>query len=233
MSRARKLGLALQARMSEVAHLDGPAPSSLGLFGVGQAQVMHALDQLERTSRRSALSLHPILIFDPDDAGYELHARSTGRGLHLEMITPPRTLLFNPLLTSLNPNARLGPVVLRCIVVDGDKAIIGGPDTTEGETTAWLTTDGEFLERAIELWDTTLAESRPALPEGEAPPLNVRQVAVARCICLGQTDAAIGRSLGISERTVARDVARILEVTLARSRAEAVLNMLGRGRHSR
>jgi DNA-binding NarL/FixJ family response regulator len=56
---------------------------------------------------------------------------------------------------------------------------------------------------------------------------------VARGVCLGRTDAAIARQLAISERTVARDVAAILEVTRAGSRVEAVLNMLGRGRQSR
>ena len=56
---------------------------------------------------------------------------------------------------------------------------------------------------------------------------------MARGVCLGSTDAAIARQLGVSERTVAREVATILRVTGAGSRAEAVLNMLGRGRQSR
>jgi DNA-binding NarL/FixJ family response regulator len=122
---------------------------------------------------------------------------------------------------------------MRLIVIDERAAVVEGPLTVEGHTTAWLATDGEILTRALDVWSATWAESRPALAPGESPPLNERQLEVARGVCLGRTDAAIARQLAISERTVARDVAAILEVTRAGSRVEAVLNMLGRGRQSR
>jgi DNA-binding NarL/FixJ family response regulator len=104
--------------------------------------------------------------------------------------------------------------------------------TRTGEPTAWIATAGPLLSDAVGLWDATWEESTPALPEGTRPPLGERQLAVARGVCLGRTDAGIARQLGISQRTVARDVAAVLEVTRARSRGEAILNMLGRGRHS-
>lgn len=68
---------------------------------------------------------------------------------------------------------------------------------------------------------------------GESPPLNQRQLAVARSLCLGRTDATTARQLGISQRSVTRDVAALMDVTGATSRAEAVLDMLGRGGSSR
>lgn len=91
----------------------------------------------------------------------------------------------------------------------------------------------EFLDRSLAPWHATVLVSQPALVQGSVPPLNQRQLDVARGVCLGRTDAAIARQLGISERPVARDVAALLDVTDALSRAEAILNMLGRGRHSR
>jgi len=233
VSDAERRAVALRSVMDERTRQPGQLPQGLKLLAVGQSHVMGALDRLERTTRRSAWSLLPWVAFDPEDPGYELNPRSRSRGVDLRTITQPRNLRFNPLLTSFCPWARVGPVVMRLIVIDEQAAVVEGPTTVEGDTTAWLATDGEILTRALDVWSTTWAESRPALAPGEPPPLNERQLEVARGVCLGRTDAVIARQLRISERTVARDVAAILEVTQAGSRAEAVLNMLGRGRQSR
>jgi DNA-binding CsgD family transcriptional regulator len=233
VSEAQRLALALMGRMNEVAHVGQPLPPGLSLLGVGQREVMSRLDALETRTRRAVWNSVPTLIFDPEDVSYQLDSRSVRRGIDVQTVTLPRALRFNPLLTSLNPHVEVGPVLLKSIIVDEVLAVIAGPDTVDGATTAWLATDGTFLEDAIAVWHATMAESRPALAPGESPPLNERQLEVARGVCLGRTDAAIARQLAISERTVARDVAAILEVTRAGSRVEAVLNMLGRGRQSR
>lgn len=231
MSEGQRLALALMSRMNEVPH--SKLPAGLSLLGVGQAEVMKALAGIELRTRQSAWSLHPRPTFDPEDVSYELEGRSRARGVDLQTIAPSRALRLNPLLTSLTPGVRIGPVLFKCIIVDRQAAVMAGPDTVEGDTTALLASGGDFLRLARELWDASLAESRPALEPGAARPLNLRQLDVARGVCLGKTDAAIARQLGISERTVARDVAAILDVTSARSRGEAILNMLGRGAHSR
>ena len=233
MSTAHGLALALMARMHEVVSSGSLVGSPLTLLAVGQTQVVTELTRLERRTQRSAWSLNPRPSFDPEDGAYALEARSRGRGVDLQMITPARSLRFNPLLTSLSPEVRLGPVLVKAILVDEQAAVLAGPETAAGDTTAWLARNGEFLDRTLELWGASVAESEPALADGTQPPLDQRQLDVARGVCLGRTDAAIARRLGISQRTVARDVAAILDVTRSRSRAEAVLNMLGRGRQSR
>ena len=233
MSEAERRAVELRAVMDANARQSQQPPKGLELLAVGQGEVMSSLARLERTTRHSAWSILPRLTFDPEDLGYELNPRSRKRGVELRTITQPRTLRFNPLLTSFIPWARIGPVVMRLIVIDERSAVVEGPVTGEGDTTAWLATGGEILTRALDVWSASWAESRPALAPGESPPLNERQLDVARGVCLGRTDATIARQLGISQRTVARDVAAILEVTQAGSRAEAVLNMLGRGRQSR
>ena len=233
MSEAQRLALALMGRMNEVATLGQPLPRGLSLLGIGQSDVMGRLASLESRTRRTVWNTIPTLVFDPEDVAYRLDSLSLGRGVDVQTITLPRALRFNPLLTSLNPRVQVGPVLVKSIIVDAQVAVVAGPDTVHGDTTAWLATEGEVLTLALDVWSATRAESRPALAPGESPPLNERQLEVARAVCLGSTDAAIARQLGISQRTVARDVAAILEVTQAGSRAEAVLNMLGRGRQSR
>jgi len=233
MSEAQGRALAFRARMNEAARLGQALPQGLSLVGIGQTEVMETLSALELKTRRSVWNLNPWPSFDPEDLSYDLDARSRSRGVEIQMITPARTLRFNPLITSLSPGLLLGPVLFKCIVIDRQVAVIAGPDTVEGDTTAWLANGGEFLTLAVDLWRATRSEARPALAPGATPPLNARQLDVARGVCLGRTDAAISRQLGISQRTVARDVSAILEMTGARSRAEAILSMLGRGRHSR
>ncbi|WP_353951638.1 helix-turn-helix transcriptional regulator [Knoellia sp. S7-12] len=233
MSEAQRLALGLMGRINLVAHVGQSLPPGLSLFGVGQSEVMLRLTALEAKTRSTVWNTVPTLIFDPEDVAYALDARSRDRGIDVQTITPSRTLRFNPLLTSLTPDLRIGPVLFKCIIVDERVAVIAGPETVDGATTAWLASGGEFLTGALTLWHATVAESRPALPEGAEPPLNRRQLDVARGVCLGKTDTAIARQLGISERSVARAVSAILEVTQAHSRSEAILNMLGRGRQSR
>lgn len=233
MSEAHELTLAIRGRIHAAARPESPPTPGLSIFGVGQSDVMRGLAELERRTRTSVWSIQPRLSFDPENPAFELEDRSRARGVHMQTITPRRVLRLNPLLTSLAPNIRIGPALLTCTIVDRRVAIIEGPETIDGDTTAWSATSGPFLRDALDLWEATFAESTPALADGTPPPLNGRQVAVARSVCLGRTDATIARQLSISDRTVARDVAVILELTSARSRSEAILNMLGRGRHSR
>lgn len=194
---------------------------------------MANLAHLERRTQHEVINMQPRLTFDPEDLAWDLHDRSEARGVTLRLIVPPRTLTFHPLLTSLGPEVFFGPVTLQGILIDQRLAVLPGLTTPDGDPVAWLATGGEFLANARELMAATLAESVAARGPGVERPLNRRQFEVARMICLGRTDAAIARQLGISERTVARDIVVVLGVTGAKSRGEAILNMLGRGRHSR
>lgn len=233
MHDAQRRALALAARMNEVAHPGQPLPHGLTLLGVGHAAVAPVKAELERRTRTSVWSLQPHPRFDPEDVSYALDQRSRARGVDLRVVTTRRSLRLNPLLTSLSANVHVGPVVTWMILLDRRAAILDGPASPQGEPTAWIATAGTLLADAVAVWERTWDESTPALVDGALPPLDARQLEVARGICLGRTDVAIARQLGVSQRTVARDVAAILDVTGAGSRAEAVLNMLGRGRRSR
>ena len=134
----------------------------------------------------------------------------------------------NPLLPSLYPSTRTGPVFLRALVVDEARVLVEGLDTADGEPTAWLTDRMDFVVPVLEIWERTRARSSPVLGPGESPGLSKRQVEVARLLATGAKDQAIARQLDMSARTVERDVRAILEELGVRSRTEAVLAMSGR-----
>jgi DNA-binding CsgD family transcriptional regulator len=166
--------------------------------------------------------------FDPDDPGPALNEASATRGLETGLITRPATLAGNPLLPSLYPAVRTGPVFLRALVLDEARVLVEGPDTADGEPTAWLTDRMDFVVTVVEIWRRTLTLSEPVLAPGEEPPLSRRQLQVARLLAVGEKDQSIARQLEMSARTVERDVRAILEALGARSRTEAVLTMSGR-----
>jgi DNA-binding CsgD family transcriptional regulator len=167
--------------------------------------------------------------YDPEDVGVPLTRKARARGVETELITRPATVATHPLLSSLFPTALLGPCFLRALVIDSRQAIVGGVDDAEGKRISWITDLPELVEAVNDLWHATGPLCTPVLAEGEAPPLNERQLEVARLICLGEKDDAIARMLSVSVRTVEREVATVLSVLDARSRAEAVLAMRGRG----
>lgn len=219
--------------MAEIALSAAAAPPGLSQFAVGQGPIMRRLSDIEAQTQQSVWGTNPEVAFDPENPALELEARSAARNIDMQTITTERALRFNPLFTSFTPQVRLAPVTMRMIVVDERLALLEGPASERGEAEAWIATSGEFLQRALELWQATWQESRLALAPGAAPPLNPRQMSVARAMCLGRTDAAIARALDVSLRTVARDVAAVMALTGADSRASAVLAMLGRGRLTR
>jgi DNA-binding CsgD family transcriptional regulator len=199
----------------------------------GLDAILDALDGLERTTRRSIWNMQPRIQFDPEDPSAEAAGSSEARGVETVLITRPATLDVNPLLPSIHPDARIGPVFLRGLVLDEERVVIEGLDTADGAPTAWLTDRPALVVLMLELWHRTLALSVPVLAPGQQPLLSPRQLRVARLLSLGEKDQAIARQLEMSGRTVEREVRAVLEALGARSRTEAVLAMSGRASSSR
>jgi len=195
---------------------------------VGMAEIAACLTRLEPTARRTVWNMQPRVQYDPHDPGPALTEASQRRGVETILITRPATLLSNPLLPSLHPTTRTGPVFLRALVLDEARVLVEGLDTADGEPTAWLTDRMDFVVPVLEIWERTRAMSAPVLGPGESPALSKRQIEVARLLATGQKDQTIARQLDMSARTVERDVRAILEELGARSRTEAVLAMSGR-----
>jgi DNA-binding CsgD family transcriptional regulator len=195
---------------------------------VGLAEIAACLTSLEPSARRTVWNMQPRVQYDPHDPGPALTEASQRRGVQTVLVTRPATLLANPLLPSLYPTARVGPVFLRALVVDTERVLMEGLDTADGEPTAWLTDRMDFVVPVLEIWERTRALSSPVLGPDETPGLSKRQLEVARLLATGAKDQTIARQLDMSARTVERDVRAILEELGARSRTEAVLAMSGR-----
>ena len=201
------------------------------LTGVGD--IVDELTLLEPQARRSVWSMQPRADFDPEDPGYELVESSRSRGVATQLVTRANTLSVNPLLGSIYPNARIGPVFMTAIVIDEETVVVEGLDTVDGYSTAWLTSRADFVVPVLDIWRRTLAQSRPLLAPGEEPALTQRQVRVACLLALGEKDQTIARRLGLSGRTVEREVRVVLQALGARGRTEAVMLMRGRGINGR
>jgi DNA-binding NarL/FixJ family response regulator len=109
--------------------------------------------------------------------------------------------------------------------------VIEGLACANGEPTAWCAVGGEVAATAVRLWKDSHAISRP-LPVPAAGLLTVRQVVVARAMCRAVPDQRLALQLGISLRSVEREVAAVIGYVEASCRGEAVLRLLGRHRGS-
>lgn len=197
-------------------------------LGTGSEEIERNLaEAVEPTTRRSAWSMQPLIQFDPGDDLRSTNARSLARGLDMRTVTTERTLRLNPLCSSEDPDLRVGPALFQCILVDGSTAVVAGPLSAQGFPTAWLATRADVVDHVTELWHETWARSRPAVPEGTAPPFTPRQCLVARRLVVGTKDAAIARELGVSLRTVAAEISHLMSALGASNRAAATLALRG------
>lgn len=221
----------LRAQSREVITMLGHASESQDKTRqlIGLPALVAELRRLEPRTTRTSWVLQPQYSYDPEDPGVPLAQRAMARGVRHELITRPSTVRTHPLLSSIYPQTWLGPCFLRALVVDREVAIIGGPDTSEGERTSWSTRLPEVVDAVVSLWEATLPLCEPILPPGVPPPLTDRQLEVARLLCIGEKDTVIARMLNLSSRTVERDVASVCQQLGAHSRTEAVLLMRGRG----
>jgi DNA-binding CsgD family transcriptional regulator len=196
---------------------------------VGAEEVVDVLATLEPRARRSVWNMSPRMTFDPQDPGFDLAESSVARGVDSQIVTRAISLRVNPLLGSIYPQVRIGPVFLHGVIVDQTTLVVEGLDTLDGYLTAWLTDRTDFVVPLLEIWRRCFSLSRPLLAPGQEPPLTRRQLRVARMMARGEKDQTIARTLNLSARTVEREVRAILEELGARGRTEAVMLMRGRG----
>jgi DNA-binding CsgD family transcriptional regulator len=206
---------------------DGLSTPGFRLLGEGMVQIEAGLTALEPTARRTAWSMHPSLTFDPLNSMNAIDERTVARGIDLRLITSDRTLHSHPLVTSELPHVRFGPAPSRFMLVDDVTAVVGGPMSEAGYSTAWLATREDVVAAVRSVWALAWPLSRPGNAEGVAPPFSPRQCVVARRVVVGVKDASIARELGVSVRTVAGDVAHLMDVLGARNRAEVALMLRG------
>ena len=197
---------------------------------VGLQQLVAELRRMAPLARARVWVLQPHYCYDPEEPGVALARQAArDRGVQTLLITRPTTLRTHPLLPSIYPQTRLGPVFLRAMIVDETDLLVEAPDTAEGERSSWRTSRPEVVRAVVEHWHATRVLSEPILPPGTETPLSERQLEVCRLLAVGEKNQVIARILDTSARTVERDVQAILRELGASSRTEAVLLMRGRG----
>ncbi|WP_076260683.1 LuxR C-terminal-related transcriptional regulator [Intrasporangium flavum] len=197
------------------------------LLGEGMVQIEEGLTAMEPTARRTAWSMQPTLAFDPANHMNVVDRRTVARGIDLRLITSERTLHSHPLVTSELPHVRFGPAPSRFMLIDDVTAVVGGPLSEAGYSTAWLATRDDIVTLVRSVWGLAWPLSRPGNADGAEPPFTPRQCVVARRVVVGVKDASIARELGVSLRTVAGDIAHLMDVLGARTRAEVGLVLRG------
>ncbi|WP_323096424.1 helix-turn-helix transcriptional regulator [Intrasporangium sp. YIM S08009] len=207
--------------------LAGRRTAGFRRLGEGLSQIEEGFAAIEPTVRHGVCSMQPRMGYEPHSRAVELDEQSRRRGLEMRYVTTERSLALYPLITSEMPHVHFGPVPCQLMVIDGRTVVVAGPLSETGQPTAWLATRADLLERSRAIFEATWSRSRPGVPEGMDPPFTPRQCEVARRVVLGVKDSGIARELGISVRTVAADVAQLMQGVGATSRAELAMVLLG------
>lgn len=215
----------LTSAVTELAldHLGGRPTEGFTHLGTGVPEIDATFESVEAATQRVHYGMLPVILFDPWDPARELDRRSRARGVELLTLASERILEVHPLMSSMEPNLRIGEAVTTMFIIDRTFVVLPGPVTGDGAPTAWSASLPEILGQALELWDQVWAASRPAIPPGESAPFSPRQVKVATLMTQGHKDASIARELGVSIRTVVSEVSYLADKLNARSRVEAVL----------
>jgi DNA-binding CsgD family transcriptional regulator len=204
------------------------------LLGAGIAEIVDTLS-LRGDSTSSVSRMQPSYRFDPESTfTTRLATRAAGGELSLAMMVDAVTETRHPLLFAIaGAFVRVAPIFIHLTVLDSRHVVCAGPTTDEGDVTAWCLIDSRLREQALDLWRDASTLARPLQAPTTDAHLSFRQLQVARRMCIGTPDRAIARELGVSVRSVERDVARLLDYLGAGSRAEAILLMLGRHANTR
>lgn len=198
-------------------------------FGFGIARIRNNLISLERSTEMSLWNLQPGSRFQPGDGSLDLDVRARRRGVEIRFMTDVRGERLNPLLQSLeHGSARITAASVRVIVVDERRVICEGPLTRSGEATAWEVVDPGLRDEIVRVWAGWWVAARTAtLPTGGTELIGERGLRVADAMCQGLSDASIADALGLSLRSIQREVGLLRNYLGVTSRTEVVAILLG------
>lgn len=212
---AYRLGAALRRELIERTSHDADDPVPARLLGIGQYEVQQALSYFARRTRRSAFNTSCSMAPDLDGFAEDLDRENDARGVRGAVLVDREVFHTAPARILSPPSTLLAPVVLPSILADGHTLIFGGAQTPAGRSTAWVTRDRRLVELAQRVLDSLLEAAHPAAHSDYPGPRAVRTI---RLIGRGHTDRQIATQLGVSLRTVAGDVARMLDLVGVDSR---------------
>ena len=145
------------------------------------------------------------------------------RGIESRPIYSRGAVLLNPLLTSVVPDIRIGPVTDAFMVVDRRVVVVNDAHAR----TIWTSDDPDVVARGAAYFEAEWAAATPAVPPGEDPPFTRRMSVVGAHLATGRTDREIARAMNLSERTVSTEVKEISRRLGATGRAHAIARLNG------
>ncbi len=158
---------------------------------------------------------------------WDLDRRSRARRIDERAVVPKRGAAHYPLLTTVEPTIRIGPVVEPLLIADSAFALLSVVARSNGEPWSASTEDPEIVSLAeaafLETWEQSVAWQEAGL----RAPLPDRRFRVAVPVTDGHTDREIADELGISPRTVSDEVRAIVDWLGARSRTHAIAMLVG------
>ncbi|WP_404347473.1 helix-turn-helix transcriptional regulator [Phycicoccus jejuensis] len=195
-------------------------------LGEGWALV-RAFEELEARTRRSVWLAAQRHIRMTARGMHELDDRSRARGIEERSIYSTPHARSSPLLTSFEPQARIGPVTLKVLVVDEDYLVVPGPDGVGVSATACGTDDPDLVRLGIGAFEQMWSRSAPWQEVGLRPPLPQRRFQVALLLLEGYSDREVADELRVGARTVPQEVREVVAWLGARNRAHAIAMLAG------
>ncbi len=161
-------------------------------------------------------------------------ARRVGRdtacsGLEHRLILSRQAVDAIPLMPSLAPYLRVGPVPGPMLLTDRSHVFLAGPAGTHLAATIFASEDPDIVGRATQAYLTCWEAARPWQDVLDRPELPERTLEVALLLADGASDAEIAESLGVSRRTVSAEVRAVIDWAGARSRGHVIALLVGVG----
>lgn len=205
-----------------------PNPTStFSLFSDSPDMLLAKFAELEPQASR-VWNMQTNWRFDPDDPSFELNDRSWGRGVDSLIVTTGRVLEMNPVMMAhCGHRVWVGPTLINMILINEVFVVVEGIRTPDGFVTTMCSGNSEVTQSVRTIFAASLALSSQPFPPGTVS-LSRRQIEVARGIARGWSDTRLSRGLGVSRRTVEREIAAVLVFLQADNRSEAVSQMSGR-----
>lgn len=203
------------------------AKSTFSVFSDNIDTLMTKFTTIERQAYR-VRNMQTNLKFDPDDPSFELNHRSWARGVDCLIVTTERALRTNPIMMAhLSHRVWIGPVLINMILINDEFVVVEGIRRPDGSSTTMCSSRSEVLQIVQSVFTTTLAASDQAFPPGTISP-SCRQIQIARGMARGWSDSHLSHELGVSQRTVERDIAALYVFLGASNRSDAISRMNGR-----
>ncbi|WMX46983.1 LuxR C-terminal-related transcriptional regulator [Streptomyces roseicoloratus] len=206
---------------------------------LGMDAIHNCLERLCRAARTEIIGVQPG-IQSPDDldAGREHDLAALARGVSMRSLFQglarrhAHIADYANVLLRHGGEVRTAPTVpQRMVVVDRTHALVP-IDPADNRKGALLVTEPGIVSALLELfelaWNTAvpLGTTRPDDPQDG---LTDHERELLRLLATGLTDEAVGQRLGVTDRTIRRQVASIMERLGASSRFEAGIKAAQRG----